>query len=190
MKRDNTPEITRNTMVKKVNIIARLPVRTLYPPIHGTYEGINMSPANILKCLLHKAYVEEVLEDGSTLELNMQNYNTVNKPAVKKPEPKLENRKSAVLDPVPTMDQLRNKTANIPQSHFLYDIKKENDSEELMDSHEAAKNDKKAVEAEIKVSTTDPVRDLPIAKAEEDTPRTEFEKNSGKEESDSSDQNQ
>ena len=47
MKRDNTPEITRNTMVKKVNIIARLPVRTLYPPIHGTYEGINMSPANV-----------------------------------------------------------------------------------------------------------------------------------------------
>ena len=190
MKRDNTPEITRNTMVKKVNIIARLPVRTLYPPIHGTYECINLSPTNILKCLLHKAYVEEVLEDGSTLELNMQNYNTVNKPAAKKPEPKLENRKSAVFDPVPTMDQLRNKTANIPQSHFLYDIKKESDSEELMDSHEAAKNDKKAVEAEIKVSTTDPVRDLPIAKAEEDTPRTEFEKNSGKEESDSSDQNQ
>ena len=74
------PKIVRDTMVKKVNVIAMIPVRTTYPPIYGTYKGVAMTPANILKCLLHKAKVEEILSDGSILPLDFHNYNTLNNP--------------------------------------------------------------------------------------------------------------
>lgn len=50
-----------------------------------------MSPSNILKCLIGKATVHEVLSDGSLLKLNMKNYNTDNKPIVKKDYSKMKN---------------------------------------------------------------------------------------------------
>lgn len=168
-------EILRKTMVKKVNVVARLPVRTVYPPMYGTYEGIMMSPANILKCLIHKAYVEEILEDGSTLELNMQNYNTINKPVVKK-EPRLESRRKAT-DPI-TYDEIKSKTAPIPPSHFLYDVKDENDSEDAMDKYEAHENDEAAGQAQMAMASHGPDRDLPIAEEEKTHFSSEFEKNS------------
>ena len=117
-----SPEITRSTMVKKVNIIAQIPVRNVYPPIYGTYKGVPMSPANILKCLMHKAVVEEILEDGSTVRLNTKNYNTVNKP-VETVEHKLEHRKSAVKEQRDdvrsiTMKKLETHTAPLPESHY------------------------------------------------------------------------
>lgn len=173
----NHDDIIRQTMVKKVNIIARLPVRTIYPPIYGTYEGISMSPANILKCILHKAHVEEVLEDGSTIELTTENYNKVNRPMVKEKvvEPKLEYRRTAV-DP-PTMDQLKTKTANLPSNHFLYDIKTETDSEDLMNAEDAKALDMECAKKEAAVSTHEPKRDLPIAE-DESSGGSEFEKNS------------
>ena len=173
-------DIIRQTMVKKVNIIASRPVRTMYPPIYGTYEGVSMSPANILKCLLHKAHVEEVLSDGSTVVLNMNNYNKVNEPAVVPPQPKLEYRRTAV-DP-PTMDQLKNKTANLPPSHFLYDIKTEVDSEAPMSSEEAAALDKDRVTKEVAISTHEPARELPVAESGDTKGGTEFEKNSAEQE--------
>lgn len=153
-------DIIRQTMVKKVNVIAPIPVRTLYPPMYGTYEGIHMSPANILKCLIHKARVEEILEDGSTIELNMTNYNTVNKPAVII-EPKLENRRTAV-DP-PTMNDIKNKTTNLPTSHFLYDIKTENISEDPITPDDQKEIDDKMSSQEAAISTHDKQHDMPIA---------------------------
>ena len=174
----NHDDIIRQTMVKKVNIIARLPVRTMYPPIYGTYEGISMSPANILKCILHKAYVEEVLEDGSTVELTIENYNKVNYPVAKEEvveQHKPEYRRTAV-DP-PTMDQLRSKTANLPSNHFLYDIKTENDLEDLMSAEDAKVLDKESVMKEAAVSTHEPKRNLPIVK-DKSSGGSEFEKNS------------
>lgn len=166
-----TNDIIQSTMVKKVNVIARYPVRTLIPPMYGTYEGIMMSPANILKCLLHKAYVEEVLEDGSTLELNMHNYNTANKPK-KEVEHKLENRRMAYL---PTMEQLKNKTANLPPSHFLYDIKTENDSKPPVTKEESEKTGKRMETQESVISTTDPTRSFPVAETMDQKKSTEEE---------------
>lgn len=83
------------TMVKKVNVVARIPVRNVYPPLHGEYKGISMSPSNILKCILGRATVDEILSDGSTLRLNARNYNTDNTPKKYK-EPKLDELQPAV----------------------------------------------------------------------------------------------
>ena len=157
-------EITRNTMVKKVNVIAQIPVRNVYPPIYGTYKGIMMSPANILKCLMHKAVVEEVLSDGSTIKLTTKNYNTVNTPEVKT-EPKLENRKSGVLNRREdtrdiTMKKLENHTAPLPESHYLYHIKEECNSEAPMDNETAEQLDKAYVDNQADKATSEPERDM------------------------------
>lgn len=163
-------DVTRQTMVKRVNVIAPLPVRTLYPPMYGTYEGIFMSPANILKCLIHKARVEEILEDGSTIELNMSNYNTVNTP-VTVVEPKLESRRTAV-DP-PTMNEIKTKTANLPTSHFLYDVKTENLSEDPVTPDDQKETDFKMASQEAAVSTHDTKHDMPIAEESNVEKKTE-----------------
>lgn len=84
-------ETKRSTKVKKVNVHAPIPIRTVVPPIHGDLKGVCMSPSNILKCLIGKATVHEVLSDGSLLKLNMKNYNTDNKPIVKKDYSKMKN---------------------------------------------------------------------------------------------------
>lgn len=65
-------------MIKTVNINARIPVKTITPPIQGYHAGIKMSSGDILKCLTRRAIVDEVLDDGTTVRLNMRNYFTDN----------------------------------------------------------------------------------------------------------------
>ena len=81
--------------IKKVNVIAPIPVRTVTPNIYGKKEGLSMSPANILKCLIARATVYEVLSDGSTVKLNYNNYNKDNKPIQKSTKPKEKAQKLA-----------------------------------------------------------------------------------------------
>lgn len=66
------------SMTKRVNIRTYIPVRSLTPPIHGTYNNIIMSTGDILKCLCKRAIVDEILPDGSTVRLTMKNYYTDN----------------------------------------------------------------------------------------------------------------
>lgn len=170
MKPKANDEIVRSTMVKKVNVIAQIPIRNVYPPIYGTYKGISMSPANILKCLMHKAIVEEVLADGSTVKLTTKNYNTVNTPVEVK-EPKLENRRSGVLNQRNdtrnlTMKQLETHTAPLPESHYLYHIKEECNSEAPMDSAESEQLDKDYVEKQVQEATDGVSRDMPTVDTE------------------------
>ena len=167
-----TPEIIRNTMVKKVNVIAQIPIRSVYPPIYGSYSGIMMSPSVIFKCIAHKAVVEEILPDGSTIRLNANNYNTINDPSDERVKQMvLENRKSAVLNRREdtrdiTMKKLQAHTAPLPESHYLYNIKDKCDSKEAMTAEEATELDKKYVETQVDKSQQEPERDLPVADTE------------------------
>ena len=61
-------------MTKRVNIRTTVAVKTVNPPISGTYKNVIMSTSDILKCLCRRAYVEEILPDGTTVKLNMNNY--------------------------------------------------------------------------------------------------------------------
>lgn len=76
-------KIKNNSYIKTVNINARVPVNSVHPPIYGTLKNVEMSTTIILKCLLRRAQVFEVFEDGSTLKLNLSNYYTDNTNAVK-----------------------------------------------------------------------------------------------------------
>ena len=62
------------SMTKRVNVYAQVAVRNITPPIYGTCKDIVMSTGDILKCLCKRARVEEILPDGSTVRLNLQNY--------------------------------------------------------------------------------------------------------------------
>ena len=61
-------------MTKRVNIQTVTAVRTITPPISGSYRNVIMSTGDILKCLCRRAKVEEILPDGTTVKLNMSNY--------------------------------------------------------------------------------------------------------------------
>lgn len=67
-------------MIKTVNINARIPVKSVTPPIYGVVKNVKMSSGDILKCLIRRAIVDEVLDDGSTVRLTMKNYFTDNGP--------------------------------------------------------------------------------------------------------------
>lgn len=76
-------KIKNNSYIKTVNVNAKVPVNSVHPPIYGTLKNVEMSTTIILKCLLRRAQVFEVFEDGSTLKLNLSNYYTDNTNAVK-----------------------------------------------------------------------------------------------------------
>lgn len=65
-------------MVKLVNITSKVAIRTVTPKICGTHENVLMSTGDILRCILMRARVEEILSDGSTVILNLSNYNKDN----------------------------------------------------------------------------------------------------------------
>ena len=88
MPENNTTVAGKATVAKKVKVVARIPIRTVTPPIHGVVETY-MSPSNILKCIQARATVYEFLSDGTLLKLDMNNYAKDNKPA---PKPKAEKK--------------------------------------------------------------------------------------------------
>ena len=65
-------------MTKLVNIDAKIPVRNIDPPVYGKCERVVMTTGDILKCLLRRATIHEILPDGSTVKLTTQNYFTDN----------------------------------------------------------------------------------------------------------------
>lgn len=65
-------------VTKRVNIDAKFPVRSISPVIHGVKKDTIMTSSDILKCLCRRARVEEILPNGTTVLLNMNNYYTDN----------------------------------------------------------------------------------------------------------------
>ena len=65
-------------MKKVVNIYPSFPITTVNPPIRGSVLKTKKSLEDIKKCIIARAKVEEVLNDGSTLLLNLNNYDRDN----------------------------------------------------------------------------------------------------------------
>ena len=62
------------SMTKRVNVTTTIPVRTITPPLNGTYKDIIMSTGDILKCISRRAIVDEILPNGMNIRLTMGNY--------------------------------------------------------------------------------------------------------------------
>lgn len=70
-----------NKAKKRVNIIPRGPIITVIPPIRTTLRNVSKPIADIRKCILAGAKVEEIIDtNGTTIELNLQNYDLNNAP--------------------------------------------------------------------------------------------------------------
>lgn len=82
-------------MKKRVNVYPYLPVRALKHPIIGNTFNVELYTGEILNCICAKAKVEEILNDGSKVVLNLNNYrhdfNAELKPASKPVENKIPN---------------------------------------------------------------------------------------------------
>lgn len=109
------------SMTKRVNITTTIPVRTVTPPLSGTYKDIIMSTGDILKCISRRAIVDEILPNGTTVRLTMRNYYTDNGAGLdaaeramgaKNEEKSAEEHKGTVLDtPVDDAENVLNTNA-------------------------------------------------------------------------------
>lgn len=65
-------------MIKIVNVKPVLPIMALRTPIMGEVLNCKLSDGDILQCIYSRAFVDEVLEDGTLVRLNLSNYNKDN----------------------------------------------------------------------------------------------------------------
>ena len=63
---------------KKVNIYPRDVINSVTPPVRVTIKNTTKTIDYIRKCIIARAYVEEVLEDGTLLPLDFSNYDKDN----------------------------------------------------------------------------------------------------------------
>ena len=84
-------------MIKRVNVRTNTAIRNIEPPIYRSRDDIKLSTRDIKMCLLHGAYVYEILNDGSTIRLNLNNYNRENNKAV---SPVIDYSKEVKEEPV------------------------------------------------------------------------------------------
>lgn len=67
-------------MNKKVNIYPKNPITTVNPTIRTTTLRVSKPVEDIRKCIIARAMVDEVLDDGTTLRLDLNNYDKDNNP--------------------------------------------------------------------------------------------------------------
>ena len=78
-------------MFKTVNIFPKFPIIGVNPPIRTAVRRVTKSTAEIRTCIIARAIVEEILEDGSTIILDLNNFdkdnsNTVVEEPIAEPE--------------------------------------------------------------------------------------------------------
>ena len=118
-------------MTKRVNIRTTVPVRTITPPLSGSKKNTIMSCSDILKCLCRRAIIDEILPDGHTVRLTMDNYCKDNGAGLDAYHPKkaAAQTKETISNPQPTVTQEESKVnANIVMKSDL-----ENDTEDISD---------------------------------------------------------
>ena len=65
-------------MIKRVNVRTNTEIRNIETPVYSNKQNISMNTKDIRTCLMKGAYVYEILNDGSTLRLDLNNYNKEN----------------------------------------------------------------------------------------------------------------
>jgi ribosomal protein L14E/L6E/L27E len=69
--------------VKKVNIIPSRPITSVNPPIRSAVRRVYKTLDEIRQCMISRAVVQEILEDGSVLVLDFSNYASDNRLSTK-----------------------------------------------------------------------------------------------------------
>ena len=63
---------------KLVNIYPTYPIVTITPPIRCPIKNVRKSIPEIRECIIKRAVVEEILEDGTVISLDFANYDKDN----------------------------------------------------------------------------------------------------------------
>lgn len=85
--------------MKKVNIYPTTPIYSLNPVVRGVVCNVTKSVSDIRKCLIAKAKVEEILSDGTTIQLTLFNYDKNNTPEAA--SDKAEESVTSVINKIP-----------------------------------------------------------------------------------------
>lgn len=94
-------------MKKRVNIYPRGPITTTNPPIRVPVKNVTKDVKDIRKCIVAGAKVEEILDNGTLILLNLNNYDAENKGTIstepeKKPDAKVEKEHGDVISTIAT----------------------------------------------------------------------------------------
>ena len=84
-------------MIKTVNVRPVIPIMALRTPIMGEVVNCKMSDGDILQCIYSRAFVDEILEDGTLVRLNLTNYNKDNSHLMKNKVVKEEIKEEPVV---------------------------------------------------------------------------------------------
>ena len=157
---------------KIVNINARIPVKTVAPPIYGVKNGIEMTISDILKCLTRRAIVHQVLSDGSTIQLTTKNFREDYEGQLQKKlklDKKLAKNKEVITEPT-IIDSVSESVDEVhDENESIGDIDNLNLTD---DNAEKASNDVDINETMVEHDDVEPNVSEPVDE-EENTPITE-----------------
>lgn len=164
-------------MNKVVNIYPSMAILGVNPPIRTTQVKVTKSTSEIRACIIARATVDEVLPNGKTIRLNLNNYNKDNVALYRKPEPKapptvikdapakdakLDVKQEVVEASINTVSSTENpekETVEVEQPQFIKRKKnKKNrhanrDTDRVVDSTNTL--EESVVEAEVSADATD-----------------------------------
>ncbi|MGL5330908.1 MAG: hypothetical protein ACRDD7_16715 [Peptostreptococcaceae bacterium] len=69
-------------MIKKVNVYPSVPIFTVRPAILYPVMEVELGVGDIQNCIVARATVDEILSDGTTLRLDLSNFNKINEVVV------------------------------------------------------------------------------------------------------------
>ena len=139
-------------MTKLVNIFPNGPITTINPPIRIRLSKVSMNIADIRKCLIAKAYVEEVLDGNKTIQLTFENYDKNNDgPQDVKEEPKM----------VPVNHDVKDATlyTNVEEDNKTLDAEPKKDSD-VNNNADLEDKDKNLNNEEISINVDDVTTDV------------------------------
>ena len=154
-------------MTKLVNIFPNGPITTINPPIRIRLSKVSMNIADIRKCLIAKAYVEEVLDGNKTIQLTFENYDKNNDgPQDVKEEPKM----------VPVNHDVKDATlyTNVEEDNKTLDAEPKKDSD-VNNNADLEDKDKNLNNEEISINVDDVTTDV----EESNTDNTEYSVDDG-----------
>lgn len=129
-------------MQKLVNVYTKQVIRSLKGvPIRSTIKGIYLDTEDIRTCIIAKAIVEEILDDGSTIPLNFANYNKDNNAQFKNqpaPLPKKEKKAAKVEEPAPVVEETPVAETIVEEAPVVEETVAEAPAEEAPADEEAA----------------------------------------------------
>ena len=112
-------------MIKRVNVRTTTEIRNIQTPIFNSRKNITMNTMDIRTCLMKGAYVDEILNNGTVLRLNLYNYNKDNNATISTVldvgEKNIVHVDSHKDEPVPVISN--NKNNEIPVISYNQEVK-------------------------------------------------------------------